>query len=208
MNMISRIQGTLIEKSGESLIVEAAGVGYEIFVPAGVLLDAGIIGDTVTIRTHLDVKEDSMSLYGFIGVDQLDMFRMLISVSKIGPRIALNILSVMSVEDIVRSVDNEEVDAFTAVSGIGSKTGKRLILELAEKVSRRWPVVPVLKNEHSGKNSDSALWSLARNALQAQGFSAPEIEQRIAWAGERLSDSPSIQEILSQALRYSGGPSE
>jgi Holliday junction DNA helicase RuvA len=200
--MISQIRGILLEKDAESVVIEASGVGYEVFVPANVLLELGIIGEKVTLRTHLDVKEDSLSLYGFMSRDQLDMFRLLISVNKVGPRIAMNVLSVMDVDSIARSIREENVTNFTSVPGIGKKTGQRIILDLADKVAKRW--VCSVSSPSTVKKGSSQVWSLARNALEAQGFRGGEIEKRLTFARAMLSDDPSIQELLSEALRYSG----
>jgi len=202
--MIAQICGILLEKNVESVIVDACGIGYEIFVPANVLLDIGVTGEKVTLKTHLDVKEDSLLLYGFLAREQLEMFRLLTSVSKIGPKIGLNVLSVMDVDTIARSITEENVANFTAVSGIGNKTGKRIILELAEKVAKRFGAVGSSTSVASAKGTIAPVWNLARNALEAQGFSSGEVEKRIKWAKSKLGDEPTIQKLLSQALQYSG----
>ncbi len=202
--MISMLHGTVVEKGGESLIVDVSGVGYEVFVPGSILLDLGAVGEMVRLRTHLDVKEDALTLFGFQSVEQLDMFRLLLSVNKVGPRTALAVLSVMDVTAVVRAVRADNAKAFTAVSGIGKKTAQRIILDLAEKVEKRWgplagssPVAPLAaEGPHGG------IWELARDALISQGFKSAEVEDRLAWARSELGEDAKIQDVLTEALRF------
>jgi len=202
--MISLLHGTIAEKGPESVIVDAGGVGYEVFVPAGLLLELGAVGAAVRLRTHLDVKDDALVLYGFTTREQLEMFRMLISVGNVGPRSALAVLSVLDVAMVVHAIRNEDVKTFTTVPGIGKKTGQRIIIDLAEKVAKRWgpgtgASLPV-RGPEGGPTG--GVWELAREALAAQGFKAPEVEERLAWARKKLGDRPDIQAVVVEALRF------
>lgn len=202
--MISLIQGRVVEKTPESVIVDAGGVGYEVFVPAGVLLEVGATGDVVRLRTHLDVKEDSLTLFGFLTRDQLDMFRMLTSVARVGSRVALTVLSVLEVDAIAAAVIGGDHAAFDAVPGIGKKLAQRIVLELAEKVGKRWPVTSVAPASVAAKASAGGAWELARDALLSQGFKAPEVEDRLRWARAKVGDDGRVGDIVREALRFGG----
>ena len=203
--MISMLHGTVVEKGPESVIVDVSGVGYEVFVPGSILLDLGAAGEMVRLRTHLDVKEDALQLYGFLTKEQLDMFRLLLSVNKVGPRTALAVLSVMDVNAVVRAIRGDDDKAFATVSGIGKKTALRIILDLKEKVDKLWG--PLASETGAARplaaeGPHGGIWELARDALLSQGFKMAEVEDRLAWARSELGEKPKIQQVLTEALRF------
>ena len=203
--MIAMLHGRLLEKGTDSVIIDVGGVAYEVFIPNSIVTDLGSSGEQARLRTHLDVKEDALQLYGFLTKDQLDVFRLLISVGKVGPRTALAVLSVMDPPSFVKAVQEEDVSAFTAVSGIGKKTAQRIILDLAEKVKKRWPSIEGgegLSSSLASSDTEEGVWKMARNALLAQGFKPSEAEERLAWARAELGEDGSIQNILKEALRF------
>ena len=203
--MISMLHGVVAEKGLESVIVDVSGVGYEVFVPGSILLDLGDAGEMVRLRTHLDVKEDALQLYGFLTKEQLDMFRLLLSVNKVGPRTALAVLSMMDVNAVVSAIRSDDDKAFAAVSGIGKKTAARIILDLKEKVEKLWgPLATATSSSRqlAAEGPHGGIWELARDALLSQGFKTAEVEDRLAWARSELGDKPKIQEVLTEALRF------
>lgn len=128
--MIGRISGTLIAKQPPRVIIDVQGVGYEIDVPMSTLYELPDLGRPATLLTHLIVREDAQLLYGFATEPERSAFRELIRVSGVGPRIALAVLSGLSVDQLAQAVSLQETGLLTRVPGIGKKTAERLILEL------------------------------------------------------------------------------
>ncbi|MEZ5741129.1 MAG: Holliday junction branch migration protein RuvA [Burkholderiaceae bacterium] len=132
--MIGRLSGTLLEKRPPALLLDVAGVGYEVDVPMSTLYDLPGIGQPVTLLTHLVVREDAQLLYGFLTAAERAGFRQLIRISGVGPRIALAILSGLSVDELAAAVADKDSARLTRVPGIGKKTAERLVLELQGKL--------------------------------------------------------------------------
>jgi len=133
--MIGYIAGKVIDKSTDCLVVKTDGIGYEIFVPEEILASASE-GAFINLYTHLYVREDTMNLYGFSDRESRELFRSLISVSGVGPKTALDVLSSASVTEIKEAVSKAQADLFSAVSGIGKKTARRIIIDLQSKLGQ------------------------------------------------------------------------
>ena len=133
--MIGRIRGTLLEKNPPEILVDVHGVGYEINVPMSTFYNLPDVGQEVTLLTHFIVREDAQLLYGFGTAKERAAFRQLIKISGIGPRIALAVLSGMTVDALAQAVSKQESALLTRVPGIGKKTAERLVLELKGKIS-------------------------------------------------------------------------
>lgn len=131
--MIACIEGSIIEKDNTSLIVNVGGLGYRVFVTNELLANT-VIGQPIKLMTHLVVREDSQTLYGFISSESLQLFTMLISVSGVGPKIAIAILSSAKTSELRSAISQGDSAIFTAISGVGLKTAQRLILELRSKI--------------------------------------------------------------------------
>ena len=131
--MIGRIAGVLLEKNPPQLLVDANGVGYEVSVPMSTFFNLPRIGDTVALLTHMVVREDAQLLYGFATESERTAFRTLIKVSGVGPKVALAVLSGLSVNDLASAVAMQETGRLTNIPGIGKKTAERLLLELKDK---------------------------------------------------------------------------
>lgn len=132
--MIAFITGKIVEKHPAGLVLEAGGIGYSIHMSGSGSDQAGKVGDTVKIYIHFHVREDGMKLYGFAREQERVLFRHLISISGIGPKVALGILSGMSVESFVTAVLNQDVSLLKSAPGVGKKTAERLVLELRDKI--------------------------------------------------------------------------
>src|SRR4029077_8189777 len=132
--MIGRLAGVLLEKNPPQILVEAAGVGYEVEVPMSTFYNLPASGERVTLLTHLVVREDAHLLYGFATDPERRAFRQLLKISGVGPRIALAVLSGMSVGELVEAVTAQESGRLVRVPGIGKKTAERLLLELKGKL--------------------------------------------------------------------------
>lgn len=133
--MIARLRGKLVEKRPPILIVDVMGVGYELEAPMTTFYDLPAPGTDVVLHTHLVVREDAQRLYGFSLPQQRDLFRSLLRVSGVGPRVALAILSGLSIDEFVACMTDQDVDRLTRVPGIGRKTAQRLIVEMRDKLA-------------------------------------------------------------------------
>ncbi|XOU94126.1 MAG: Holliday junction branch migration protein RuvA [Candidatus Kerfeldbacteria bacterium] len=131
--MISLINGTIKYKTDKSVIVDAHGVGYEVFA-LPIFLEKVNKGDEVELYTHLNVREDAMELFGFLDMKEVSFFKKLISVSGVGPKSALNIMSLAVLNELQQGISQGDASLLTKVSGIGKKTAERLILELKNKI--------------------------------------------------------------------------
>ena len=132
--MIGQIEGTIIEKNPPEILVEVAGITYEILVPMSTLYQLPESGEVVRLHTHFSVREDAQTLYGFFDAETKKMFRSLVRVNGVGPKMALGILSGMSVEDFVQAVRNNDSEAMVRMPGIGKKTAERLMIEMRDKM--------------------------------------------------------------------------
>lgn len=195
--MYDFIRGKLDHKTLDALIVDNQGIGYKLLVSNRTLESAGSAGDDIKVYVQLNVKEDDMSLFGFLTVEEREMFNKITGVSGIGPKIALAILSAMSTADLAIALVTEDVKAITRVKGIGQKTAKRMILELKEKVdndelqSAMMPDLPV----------QADMTHEAVQALMALGFSSVEASKAV----RSVQDTPdSVEQLITAALRTRG----
>src|SRR5687767_5760119 len=133
--MISFVHGTLLEAFPSHVTVEVNGIGYDVLIPLSTFEKLPVIGKGVKLLTHLTIREDAHLLYGFISAQERDLFRLLINtVSGIGPKIALNVLSGMSVTAFRGAVANGDIKSLSSISGVGKKTAERILVELRDKV--------------------------------------------------------------------------
>ena len=176
--MIARLKGVLIEKTPPTVVIDCNGVGYECEVPMSTFYNLPALGESVTLLTHLAVREDAHLLYGF-GTDRERVtFRQLLKVNGIGAKSALSILSGLSVEDLIQAVALQETGLLTRVPGIGKKTAERLLLELKDKFSIEGLAVSANAPKSVAADILNALVSLGYNekeALLAVKQLAPEI---------------------------------
>lgn len=168
--MIGRLSGKLVAKRPPTLLVDVGGVGYEVEAPMSTIFELPPVGEPVSLLTHLVVRDDAHLLFGFRTEDERDAFRQLIRVSGVGARIALSLLSGMSVEELGRAVATQDVARLTRVPGIGKKTAERLLLELRGKLGAELDVAaaPV-----AGGQADIL------NALISLGYSSAESQKAL-----------------------------
>ncbi len=199
--MISYIKGELAELSEEGIVVEVGGIGYAIRVPASVLPQLPPLGNRVKIYTYLQVREDGVGLFGFFTRDDLEMFRLLLSVSGIGSKAALSLLSVLTPDELRFAVLSEDVKTLSRVPGLGKKTSQKLIFELKDKFSLEEAFEKQLAHgaEAAAGAAAGDAAGEAVQALVALGYSQSEAlraVREIPNAGEL-----SVEELLRQALR-------
>ncbi|MBU1122951.1 MAG: Holliday junction branch migration protein RuvA [Candidatus Omnitrophica bacterium] len=133
--MIASLHGTLESWGSNSAVINVNGVGYQVFMSIRTLSNLSTIGMQIYLNTHLVLKEDSVILYGFFSIEELKLFKVLISVSGLGPRLALAMLSVLSVEQVILAIDKGDTDVLTTVPGIGKKMVERIVTSLKGKLS-------------------------------------------------------------------------
>lgn len=192
--MISLLRGKVIAVDTTGAVVDVGGVGYRVLCPAGALGAMPTPGSSVVIHTHLHVREDQMTLYGFQTTEERDVFEILIGVNGIGPKGALAILSSYSPEALRKAVIAEDLDALTLIPGVGKKTAARMVLELKEKLG--------------GGTFDAAPGGIAspslaeaRDALVSLGYSTTEAREAI----EAIDAAGlGVEQILKLALKYLG----
>ncbi|OGB74233.1 Holliday junction DNA helicase RuvA [candidate division Kazan bacterium RBG_13_50_9] len=185
--MIASVVGKVIAKGSDYLVVEAGGIGYKVFVVSDVTAQTSV-GDAIKLLTHMAVREDSQSLYGFLTAEELELFSMLISISGIGPRVALAILSAGRPTDLKVAISRGDSAIFTTISGVGSKTAQRVILELQSKIG-------VAAVDGSSQDSEDII-----NALSGLGYNMYEIRKIIG----KLSPQASLENKIKEALKLLG----
>ncbi len=194
--MIGRITGTLIEITPPGICIQAAGLGYEVDVPMSTLYKLPALGETVSLYTHLSVREDAHTLYGFASANERSTFRALIKVTGIGARTALAVLSGMSAEDLANAVEQQETGRLMKVPGIGKKTAERLILELRGKLKFDLSLGAVAGSPQPPSANSDVL-----HALQALGYSANEARKATAALPADLSVAEGIRQALQNLAR-------
>ncbi|TAH52171.1 MAG: Holliday junction branch migration protein RuvA [Chloroflexota bacterium] len=187
--MISLLRGTLFQRATDSIILDVNGVGYRVRVPTTTLSSLGDLGTPAELYTHLHVREDDLSLFGFATQDELDLFEMLLSVSGIGPKVALGILSSAPPNEIRAAIAQGNLEILSGIKGIGKKTAQRLVLELKGKIELGEEI-----SELSPLDGEVAA------TLINLGYSAAEA-QRAA----RAAPGVTLEDKLRAALQYLGG---
>ncbi len=201
--MIGRIRGILIEKEPTDIQVEVGGIAYEVQVPMSTLFKLPEIGEVVTLHTHFVVREDAQQLFGFIGVKDKALFRTLIKVNGVGPKMALGILSSVDSDALVGLVLNNDIAALVAMPGIGKKTAERLVIELRDKI-KDWEVAGGSHAYAGAKASSPNAASAAREAetaLVSLGYKLPQAARAIASVQKDRPELASSEELIRFALK-------
>lgn len=196
--MITYVKGELVEVNDNNIVVECYGIGYEIMVPASILPGLPSIGEMVKIFTYQYVKEDALDLYGFLTKDDLTIFRLLITVNGIGPKGALNILTVISPDELRLAVLSDDVKAIQKAPGIGGKTAQKLIIELKDKLS----IEDVITRGASPINVSMPAQSARDEAIEALvslGYSSSEAIRAVRAVAD--GDGMDSEQLLKAALK-------
>jgi Holliday junction DNA helicase RuvA len=188
--MIGRLRGTVLTKDPPLVVVEVAGVGYEVDVPMSTFYDLPALGEPVMLLTHFVVREDAQLLYGFLTEGERIAFRALIRIAGVGPRTALSVLSGLSVGDLAQAVSMQETGRLIKVPGIGKKTAERLLLELKGKLGAELPGA-------AGRGAPSDLSVDIVRALLALGYSEREATATV----RQLPPEAGVSEGIKQALK-------
>jgi len=198
--MISYIKGIVADVEDNAVIVECGGIGYRIFATPQVLQEGLRIGEDIAIHTYLQVKEDDMQLYGFTSRDDLQIFKLLISVNGIGPKAGMGILSGLSADEIRFAILSDDVATMSKAPGIGKKTAGKLILELKDKLSLQDAFEQKLSNQMTNEDSDGGeAQREAIEALSALGYSGAEALKAMKQID--ISQHDDVSSLLKEALK-------
>ncbi len=201
--MIGRLQGFILEKQAPELLIDVQGVGYEVQAPLSTFAVLGSIGEPITLYTHLAIREDAHQLYGFSDKGQRTLFRTLIKVSGVGPRLALAILSGMDVNAFANCVHNEDVKSLTRLPGVGKKTAERLIVEMRDRLKEWQAPAPLwAAADQAEKNTQEQAFAEAEGALVALGYKPQEASKMLMKVADQCSTP---EEMIRIALRNTMG---
>ena len=195
--MIARLKGRILEKHPNRIVVDVNGVGYDIFVPLSTFYGLGEVGAQIDLRIHTHVREDALALYGFTTWLEQELFERLISVSGIGPKLALAVLSGIEPQELTRAIEHGDLARLTAIPGVGKKTAERIVLELKDRLPRTRPTAAAAGEELSAV---SAVKDDVLSALVNLGYHRPLAEKAVASALKTLPDG-GFERTLKQALR-------
>ena len=199
--MIGHLRGLVLRAAGDQVVIDTpGGVGYAVSVPLSVRQAVGPPGSEIALHVHTQVREDQIALYGFASVEELEMFRMLIEVDGVGPKVGLAILSSSSLEVLKRSILAEDVAPVRRAPGVGAKTAAKVLIELRPRLEAEAALLPVARPLSSASGSVPASGAAqVEEALRSLGYSAQEARSgldAVDWAAE-----PDSQQAVAQALR-------
>jgi len=193
--MIALLRGTLVEKHPNQAIVDVGGVGYDVAIPVSTFSHLPEPGAEVRLRVHTHVREDALLLYGFLSTDEKNLFERLISVSGIGPKLAITILSGLAAADLIHSIRRGEVEKLVRIPGIGKKTAERMVLELRDKL-------PAVAGEEPPAEAAPALSATDQDVLSALlnlGCGRPQAEAAVRKA-KAAGAPPDFEPLFRRAL--------
>ena len=195
--MIGHLKGKIISKSPPEVLLEVQGIGYEVLCPMSTIYELDNLSDDVLLFTHLSIKEDAHTLFGFITKDEKNVFRELIRVNGVGPKVALAILSNLSVHSLVECISTEDADLLAKAPGIGKKTALKLIVELQDRLSKL-DLVGSLANSSEIRQNTNPNSKQAIEALQSLGFKAKEANRMVS----KIEDQElSTEQLIRLALQ-------
>ena len=197
--MIGRLQGTILEKQPPSILIDVHGVGYELEASMSTFYQLPDCGENITLHTHLVVREDAQLLYGFYSLSERQMFRNLIKISGVGPKLALTILSGMSAEDFSRCIMDGDSKALTRLPGVGKKTAERLVIELKDRLEKDDSIrLPGSTGTTANIERQANPVNDAVSALISLGYKAQQASQMIR---DIDVEAKSTEEIIRAALQ-------
>lgn len=199
--MYAYIKGELAEINTDHIVVEAGGIGYQVFISLQTFDYLPSVGEDLKIYTYLYLREDAMILYGFLTKDDLELFKLLISVSGIGPKGGLAILSTLEADDLRFAILSGDAKAISKAPGVGGKTAQRVILELKDKLSLEDAFEA--KTEHVQKNAAAAGSGVKNDAvmaLTALGYSSTESLKAVS--AVEITEDMDVEEVLKAALKH------
>jgi Holliday junction DNA helicase RuvA len=197
--LIASLHGVLTTKSPTEVLIEVDGVGYAVHIPLSTFEKVGDVGSRVHLFTYLHVREDALVLYGFATEYERLLFKLLLTVNGIGPKIAQGILSGIAPDQLHTYLTSGNIAALTSIPGVGRKTAERMIVELREKIAKLVPVVPIQQNKHEEIRAEALL------ALTTLGYQRSTAEKALRQALADQDGPPTLEELIKKALRNMTG---
>ncbi|HEY3365834.1 MAG TPA: Holliday junction branch migration protein RuvA [Symbiobacteriaceae bacterium] len=200
--MIAHVRGELAATMADSVVIDVGGVGYRCLVPNSTRSQMPGIGQQVRLHTSMQVREDSMTLYGFLTREEFDLFELLLKVESIGPKLALGVLSGSTTDGLRRAIALADVTALCRVPGIGKKTAQRIILELKDKVGAFGPSDDVDAPMVTNVGVPQDVHDEALEALMALGYSRAEAAAGLEKAKREAGESPRLETLVRLSLKH------
>ncbi|MCR4398329.1 MAG: Holliday junction branch migration protein RuvA [Firmicutes bacterium] len=194
--MIRSLRGIIEEKGRDHVVINVGGVGYHVFVTPSGLAGLPAPGSEARIHTHLHVREDAVSIYGFLSPEELRLFELVLGVSGVGPKVGLGIVSSISPSDFYKAVLFEDEEALTLVPGVGRKTAQRLILELRDRIG-----VKKAEGPRPRRGGQPDVSGQAEEALIALGYSRGEAAEAVRHVRESSGGQLDLEELIHRALK-------
>ena len=202
--MIAMLSGKIAYKGISHVVVDAQGVGYRVFIPLTTFYALPEADQTITLHIHTSVKEDAIHLFGFYTREERELFQLMISVSGIGPKVALNILSGISSAELLEAISAGNLTRLMAIPGIGRKMAERLILELKEKVMKKMAADAIPAADAKQKQAEM-MREDALSALMNLGYKAGAARDALEKAACDLKEEPAMDQLLKKALKILAG---
>jgi holliday junction DNA helicase RuvA len=202
--MIALISGKIVYKGISHVIVDVQGVGYRIFIPLTTFYELPETGQTITLHVHTNVKQDAINLFGFYTVQERDLFQLMISVSGIGPKMSMNILSGISAQELLRAISGGNVGKLVNIPGVGKKMAERLILELKEKVIKKMMLeeTPAADDQHK---ANEMIMEDALSALVNLGYKSNVAKDALDKALRSSDEEIGMDTLLKKTLKILAG---
>ena len=194
--MIAQLKGQLAQKSPVCVVVDVAGVGYLVHTPLSTYYSLPNLGDEVSLKIHTHVREDAIKLFGFLTAEEQQIFEKLISISKVGPKLALTILSGMAPDELVTAVMNHDVARLSTIPGIGKKTAERLTLEMQDKFSD----LNFMESRPAASRATNGVMEDALSALINLGYRKPEAEKAIKTLWDQSKEDIPLETLIKESL--------
>ncbi|MDD2275319.1 MAG: Holliday junction branch migration protein RuvA [Smithellaceae bacterium] len=202
--MIALLTGKIAYKGISHVVVDAQGVGYRVFIPLTTFYALPEADQTITLHIHTSVKEDAIHLFGFYTREERELFQLMISVSGIGPKVALNILSGISSAELLEAISTGNLTKLMAIPGIGRKMAERLILELKEKVMKKMAADAIPAANAKQKQAEMMREDVL-SALMNLGYKAGAARDALEKAARDLKEEPAMDQLLKKALKILAG---
>lgn len=193
--MIARLTGKLAVKNPDEIVLDVGGVGYQVFIPLSTFYELPERGDALTLQIYTIIRENAFELFGFLSAKEKEVFKLLLSVTKIGPKLAQNILSGVSCDDLTAAIASGDIIKLRGIPGIGQKTAERIILELKDKVP---------KAQAAGQEAalPGELFDDALSALLNLGYKRPNAERAVKRAINEAGRDTHLEEVIRLSLKY------
>jgi len=197
--MIARLSGKLVVKNPDEIILDVGGVGYQVFIPLSTFYELPERGESLSVQVYTAVRENAIELYGFLTAKEKELFKLLLSVSKIGPKLAQNILSGISVEEFKMAILAGDLLKLNSIPGIGKKTAERMILELKDKV----PKADAASQEATALPGD--VFDDVMSALLHLGYKRTAAERAVKRALNEAGRDVPLEDVIRLSLKYLAG---